>query len=223
MNYFLSLTIRRMLLVSLFLSLFVLPMLALHPLPVSAAQPQQSGDYTIGLKTRVGGRYDNVRMCVATPAGVKGGSAADISFFLEYAFSPDSSIAFDLPVFRPLLFAAAFEMLQYEPSVSLLYRLAGDESIDYIVGPTFGASFHYGPDYRSEPSGDARRDSFFAMGPTAGAYLGLDFKRPGETFNFQLGISPYFTPLFGIDDPDHHQGVVIGALLDGVFRFSLGR
>jgi hypothetical protein len=58
------------------------------------------------------------------------------------------------------------------------------------------------------------------MGPIVGAYAGLDFRRPGETFNFQLGLSPYVTPLFGIRDPQNHRGVVIGGLLDGIFRFN---
>ena len=60
-----------------------------------------------------------------------------------------------------------------------------------------------------------------AMGPMVGAYLGLDFKQPGESFNFGLGLHPYVTPLFSIDDPDNHQGIVIGALFDAVFRFSV--
>ena len=33
-----------------------------------------------GFKVRAGGRFDNVRMCVASPAGVKGGMAMDVSF-----------------------------------------------------------------------------------------------------------------------------------------------
>jgi hypothetical protein len=36
----------------------------------------------------------------------------------------------------------------------------------------------------------------------------------------QLGISPYVTPLFGIGDPQNHRGVVIGGLVDGLFRFG---
>ncbi len=177
-------------------------------------------DDATGFKTRIGGRYDNVRMCVATDPGVKGGAAADISYFRETHFKFDFSGSIDLPVFRPILFAAAFEMLQFEPDINFLYRHKNDGSIDYILGVTLGASFHYGPDYKSEQSGEGRRPSFFAMGPSMGMYLGLDFKRPDKIFNFQLGVHPYFTPLFSIGDPDNHQGVVVGALLDGVFRFQ---
>jgi hypothetical protein len=58
------------------------------------------------------------------------------------------------------------------------------------------------------------------MGPQIGGYVGLDFKRPDERFNFQLGLSPYVAPLFGVNDPENHKGVVVGGLLDGLFRFS---
>jgi len=197
--------------------------LAVFCLPSAHAQtePAQDNDKVVmGFKTRIGGRYDNVRMCVATDPGVKGGTAADISFYVEYAYENNWSFAADLPVFRPILFGAAFEMLQYEPDFSLLYRIKGDSGIDTILGPTLGASFHYGPDFQSEQSGEGRKPSFFAMGPSIGAYVGLDFKRPGKSFNFQLGLHPYATPLFSIGDPDNHQGMVAGALLDGVFRFQ---
>jgi hypothetical protein len=184
------------------------------------AEPAAGNDeVVVGFKTRIGGRYDNVRMCVASDPGVEGGMAADISLYLEFPYENNLTLAFDLPVFRPILFGAAFGMLQYEPEASLLYRVENDGSVDFIVGPTLGASFHYGPDHNSELSGDARGPDFFAMGPMVGAYLGLDFKRPGESFNFGLGVHPYVTPLFSIDDPDNHQGIVVGALLDGVFRF----
>ena len=185
---------------------------------IFAAEAQ--ADDAMGFKTRIGGRYDNVRMCVATDPGVQGGMAADISYFLEKYLKAGWSASIDLPVFRPILFGAAFEMLQYEPDLNFLYRVENADGVDYILGATLGASFHYGPDYKSEQSGDGRRPSFFAMGPSAGAYFGLDFKRPGKSFNFQLGAHPYVTPLFSVGDPDNHRGVVVGALLDGVFRFQ---
>jgi hypothetical protein len=59
------------------------------------------------------------------------------------------------------------------------------------------------------------------MGPKIGGYLGVDFKRPGEIFNFQLGVSPYITPMFSINDPDNHKGVIAGGTLDGLFRFTV--
>ncbi|MCK9461210.1 MAG: hypothetical protein M0R80_16405 [Proteobacteria bacterium] len=174
----------------------------------------------LGVAIRAGGRFDNVRMCVASPAGVKGGPAADISLFADIGVSDNASVRVNIPFMRPILFAAAFRMLQFEPEIGLIFRRRTEAGVDLVAGPTIGLSLHYGPDYLSEASGAGRRPSFFAMGPQVGGYMGLDFKRPDERFNFQLGLSPYVAPLFGVDDPDEHRGVVVGGLLDGWFRFS---
>jgi hypothetical protein len=173
-----------------------------------------------GVKVSAGGRYDDVRMCVATPPGKKGGPAMDISAFAEISLKKNVSLFLNLPVMRPLLFAAAFKMLQFEPEAALLFRKVSDGRADLVGGPTLGIIFHYGPDYRSDSKGDERLDSFFAMGPKVGGYLGVDFKRPGKKMNFQLGFSPYVSPLFGISDPDDHRGVVVGGSVDALFRFS---
>jgi hypothetical protein len=161
-----------------------------------------------------------VRMCVATPAGVKGGPAADISLSAEIGLKETVSLEIDLPFFRPILFGTAFKMLQFEPSVTLKFRKIGKGRVDLVGGPTLGLSLHYGPDYESASSGSNRTSSFFAMGPIVGGYLGLDFKRPGELFNFQLGLTPYAEPLFGVNDAKNHRGVVVGGLLDFQFRFG---
>lgn len=188
---------------------------------VASAQTESPDNHVIfGLKIRAGGRYDDVRMCVATAAGVKGGIAADISFFAEVEVAENISLHVDLPVFRPILFALAFEMLQFEPSVTLKFRKVTDGKVDLIAGPTLGVSLHYGPDYLSEQSGAGRGASFFALGPMIGGYFGLDFKRPDKVFNFELGLTPYVTPLFGVDDSREHRGVVVGGLLDGAFKFN---
>jgi hypothetical protein len=173
-----------------------------------------------GLKVRIGGRFDNVRKCVASKTGIKGGVAADISAFAEFPTGNGTLLHVDLPVMRPILFAAAFHMLQFEPSVTLKFTDKSINKVGWVAGPTLGVSLHYGPDFKSEASGAGRTASFFAVGPIVGAYAGLDFRRPGETFNFQLGLSPYITPLFAIEDPQNHRGVVIGGLLDGSFRFG---
>jgi hypothetical protein len=173
-----------------------------------------------GLKIKAGGRYDNVRMCVATPAGTKGGPAMDVTFYTEISLTDKVGIGIDVPVFRPVLFGAAFKMLQFEPEVSLLFKVVRGDKRDFVVGPTLGASFHYGPDYTSERSGDGKGPSFFALGPRVGAVLGLDFKRPEKAFDFQLGLNPYVTPLFGVNDPDNHKGIIIGGSLDGAFKFT---
>ncbi len=175
---------------------------------------------TFGFKIRIGGRYDNIRKCVASTTGTKGGIAADISAFAEIPVSNGTSIHVDLPVMRPILFAAAFHMLQFEPTVALKFTDKSDNKVGWVAGPVLGVSLHYGPDYNSETSGPGRTSSFFAMGPILGAYGGLDLRRPGEMFNFQLGLSPYVTPLWGMGDPQNHHGIVAGGLVDGTFRFE---
>jgi hypothetical protein len=185
-----------------------------------AAQTDAEDEIILGFKVRFGGRYDDVRMCVASGAGVKGGIAADVSFFMDFGLRGNWTIHVDLPVFRPILFATSFHMLQFEPSVGAHYRLRTAGIVDVIVGPTLGFSLHHGPDYRSTRSGPGRGPSFFALGPTVGGYFGLDFKRPGRAFNFQLGLSPYVTPMFSVGDPEDHRGVVAGGLVDALFRWG---
>jgi len=184
--------------------------------------PDREGMVIFGVKVRAGGRYDNVRMCVASPAGAKGGPAMDVSLFAEVGLAKDITLEVDVPFVRPILFATAFRMLQFEPSAILKFYKDTDGRMDLVAGPAVGVSLHYGPDYESEPSGSGRGQSFFAIGPTVGGYFGLDFVRPDETFNFQLGLTPYVTPLFGVDDPGDHRGIVVGGLLDGSFRFDTG-
>jgi hypothetical protein len=184
----------------------------------TAAAPQDKPVF--GLKIRAGGRFDNVRMCIASPQGTKGGPAADISVFAEVPLADTIGLDIDLPVFRPILFGAAFKMLQFEPSVTLKFRVPGKGRLDGIFGPMLGVSLHYGPDYNSPRAKDERTDSFFAMGPMLGGYAGMDFKKPGSKYNFQLGLTPYVIPMFGINDPADHKGVVVGGLLDFQFRFQ---
>lgn len=187
---------------------------------VVGAHAQEADEFIFGVKVRLGGRYDNVRMCVASDPGTPGGPAADVSVFAEFPVASDTSLHIDLPVFRPIMFAAAFHMLQFEPTVTLKFRPAQGDDVTFVVGPTLGVSLHYGPDYKSATDNPDRGSSFFALGPIVGGYLGLDFPRPGQAFNFELGISPYVMPMWGISDPDNHRGVVIGGLLDGLFRFN---
>jgi hypothetical protein len=191
------------------------------PIHAAAAGPVgEKGAPTVGLMIAAGGRYDDVRMCVATPAGVKGGMALDLSLVAEFPLDGKVSLGVNIPVMRPILFGAAFRMLQFEPELAILTRRGISEKVDFVGGPTLGVTLHYGPDYRSEPSGDDRTASFFAMGPKLGGYFGLDFARPGKVMNFELGLSGYVSPLFGVDDPQSHKGSVIGGMLNGVFRFT---
>jgi hypothetical protein len=198
-------------------------MLALLGLSIDAraqAQPDDAGRVLFGIKISAGGRYDTVRLCVATGQGVQGGPSADVSFFTEIGVSDRLTVSVDVPVFRPILFAAAFDMLQFEPEVTLSTRVVRGEDVGVLVGAGLGLSLHYGPDYTSATSGPERKPSFFAMGPRTSLYFGLDFPRPGEMFNFQLGLRPYLTALLGVDDPEEHRGDVLGGQLEGQLRFD---
>jgi hypothetical protein len=190
------------------------------PMAVSAQDNLSEDSVIIGFKISLGGRHDDVRMCVATPAGTKLGPAMDVSFFAEFGLSDDVILSINLPVLRPLLFATKFDMLQFEPDATLKFVVQQGDKMDLVAGPTLGFSLHYGPDYLSELDGDLRGPSFFALGPRVGAYFGVDFKRPDKPFDFQLGFSPYVTPLFSINDPDSHKGLVVGGSLDTLFRFN---
>ena len=86
------------------------------------------GKPLVGCSFLAGIRYDDLRMCVATPAGVKGGPIADIMASIRFPIDDKSSVSFKIPVMRPVLFGAAFGMLQFEPEVTLEYRPAGVSS-----------------------------------------------------------------------------------------------
>jgi hypothetical protein len=192
-------------------------------LTAAASPARASGSPNLlvfGIQLSLGGRYDDVRLCVASGKDVSGGIAADISFFAEVGVAENISLFFDVPVMRPIIFATAFDMLQFEPFVVLNFRIDGGDTFDFIAGPSLGFSLNYGPDWHSETSGPGRTASFFSFGPRIGGYVGFDFKRPGQLFDFQLGLHPYFTPLWGINDPQSHQGFVVGGLLDGQLRFT---
>ncbi len=173
----------------------------------------------MGIKIKAGGRYDDVRMCVASKRGAKGGPALDITFYVEWYVNEHMNIGIDIPLFRPALFGAAFKMLQFEPEVSVLFKVSRGEDRTAFVGPTVGLSFHYGPDYRSGLRGDERSPSFFAMGPRLGAIAGVNFKRPTKEFNPQLALNPYITPMFAGYGDKLYQGIVVGGSIDTAIRF----
>jgi hypothetical protein len=174
-----------------------------------------------GIKVRMGGRFDNVRKCVASQPGTKGGIAADISLFAETPLSDKGSFHIDLPVMRPILFALAFKMLQFEPSVSWRFTNTNQNTKNgFTYGPMLGFSLHYGPDYTYDAKPDTAKHAFFALGPTIGGFAGYTFNRSSGQPRFSLGVSPYFTPLFSVNDPEKRKGVVIGGLLDAGFYFK---
>jgi hypothetical protein len=160
--------------------------------------------FSTGARFMAGGRYDNLRMCVATDAGVKGGPMADIQLALKYTVSREYSVTFNLPVMRPVLFWTAFDMLQFEPEFTFDYRKPLGGKISFTTGPGLGVSLHYGPDYRSDL--DNRGDDFFAAGPYISYMCGLVFES-GST----LGLRAIYVPLFS---EEHSTGTVLGAALE---------
>jgi hypothetical protein len=190
------------------------------PTAASSQEIPSENTVTFGIKISAGGRHDDVRMCVATAAGSKLGPAMDVSFVTAFGLGDDLVLSLNVPVLRPLLFAAKFDMLQFEPDITLKFVAKQGERRDLVAGPSLGVSLHYGPDFQSELEGDLRGPSFFALGPRVGAYVGVNFKRPSESFGFELGISPYVTPLFSVNDPEAHRGRVVGGSLDALFRFN---
>jgi len=168
-----------------------------------------------------GGRFDDVRMCVASAAGTRGGLAADVALTLELGQRDAPAVlTLSVPLMRPLLFGAAFRMLQLEPEAMLLFPGPRLGPLALRWGPSLGLSLHYGPDFRSGLGDDERGDDFFALGPRLGAFFGLHLPRPHGAFDMVFALRPYVTPLWGVGDAANHAGVVIGALATVRFRFA---
>lgn len=160
-----------------------------------------------GITIRAGARHDTMRMCVATGADAPIGPAADISLYGELGLTRSLALGYTLPVFRPLLFAGAFGMLQFEPDLALLLRLEGDGTRDWVVGPMLGASLHYGPDSGSSMA--EQGPSYFAWGPLMGLYGGIRWLRPERRHELELGLSPYASHLVS----EATDGWVMGAMV----------
>jgi len=164
----------------------------------------------LGFKVMTGGRYDDLRMCVASPAGIKGGPVADIKLFMKFRMSLDWSMTVTIPVFRPILFGAAFKVLQYESDVAMEYKMKVSPKVDFITGPGIGLSYHYGPDYKSG-TGNARTEDFFALGPMVSYYAAFDFKWP-KSYATRVGIQLFHISLFRVDE--FQYGKVFGGALE---------
>lgn len=187
--------------------LFVLSGLMLIFISGSLAQETTKGGLSYGILYMAGGRYDDVRMCVASAAGVKGGPMADIMFLTKYTFSEKSALTFNLPVMRPLLFGLAFQMLQFEPEFTFQYRKVLNDSKALLTGPGLGVSLNYGPDYKSDLKN--RGDSFFAAGPFISWQFGLEFR--GSQKTRVAGIRVFYIPLTA---KEHSDGIVLGGALE---------
>lgn len=164
-----------------------------------------------GFKLMMGGRYDDMRMCVATPAGTKGGPIGDIKFFMKFRMSLDWSMTVTIPVFRPILFGT-FKILQYESDVAMEYKLKVSPKVDFVTGPGLGLSYNYGPGYKSARSGNGRTDSFFSLGPMVTYYGAFDIKWP-KHYATRIGIQLFHVSLFRADG-NYDYGMVWGGALE---------
>lgn len=176
-------------------------------------QTSEKKKNSYGILFMAGGRYDNLRMCAASPAGAKGGAMADIMFVTKHSLNENCQLTFNLPVMRPILFGLAFKMLQFEPEFLFEYHKVVSPKIDFITGPGIGISFHYGPDYKSDLSNPS--ESFFAMGPLFSWQNGIAFKKEGVTKSV-AGVKAFYIPLFV---KDRSTGTVLGGTLFYTFYF----
>lgn len=191
----------------------VLMVLSLVLMSIYPIQAQEERPVSFGFSIMFGGRYDDIRMCVASPAGVKGGMMADVAFNTRINIRDNFAITFALPVMRPILFALAFQMLQFEPEVTFELKHVLKDGLALVGGLGLGMSFHYGPDYKSDL--EKRGESFFAMGPFISGLLGVGF--PGITGKEMiLGVRAFYVPLFS---KEREPGTVIGGAVEGQMYF----
>ena len=170
-----------------------------------------SDKFSFGITMIAGGRYDNLRMCVASPAGIKGGPIADVFLNFTFLVRDDFNIAVKLPVFRPILFGAVFKMLQFEPEVDFIFKRMINERLEFVGSGGIGISFHYGPDYQSDK--DNKGESFFAIGPMITGNIGFGF---GDTRDQLLTLKGFYIPLFS---SEKDTGTVIGGAIDYTILF----
>ena len=166
----------------------------------------------IGVTLLAGGRYDDLRMCVGSPAGVKGGPIGDVMAALRSQVDDKSSIALKIPVMRPLLFGIAFKMLQFEPELTLEYQPEGTIGKFFFIESGVGGSFHWGPDYTTERDAQ-ERNNFFAAGPIISSLLGFHLPGP-EVQRRYIGLKLFYSSLFSKVRP---RGTVVGLAIEGGF------
>lgn len=173
-------------------------------------------NFSLGVSIAAGGRYDNVRMCIASDAGFPGGIAMEpAALVMEYRFNENFGMGAYLPIGRPVLFAVASQMLQYLPELVFNIHIPIDETTSFVLHPAIGASFHYGPDYESDS--DNRGTEFFAVGPRISMLSGISLQR-NENHEFVFGLKPYFEYLFS----DYRSGFVVGGEFDFQYKYSFG-
>jgi hypothetical protein len=172
---------------------------------------QEQRGVSIGIHILGGGRYDNVRMCVGSPPGVPGGPIGEFYLDIRIPVGTDGTVVVNIPLFRPILFAAQFGMAQIEPLVMYEHMLGEGTGTRPVIGAGLGAVFHYGPDYNSSPGNPGA--AFFSIGPLFNAFAGLYI---GES-NVMAGIKGFASPLFSADRP---AGLVAGAGVELHYSFG---
>jgi hypothetical protein len=176
------------------------------------AQQIENKKFSVGIMAMVGGRYDDVRMCVASPAGVKGGPIGDIMLAFRVKKNDKFTFVFNLPVARPILFAAAYNMLQFEPEAIFEIHKVINEKRDFFSGPGLGLSLNYGPDYKSDNNNPS--ESFFSGGPIISYQVGFLFKANVQS---SFALKAFYIPLFSSNG--HDNGNVAGGALQYTFYF----
>jgi hypothetical protein len=154
-----------------------------------------------------------MRMCVASPAGIKGGPIADIMLTGSFGLNDRLGIGCNLPVMRPILFGVAFKMLQFEPEVQIDVRASISDKLLFIAAPSAGISLHYGPDYQSDR--ENRSPSFFAAGPIVGCHFSIGMRDEAGTVRNAFGIKPFYVALFA-------DGRTAGTVVGGVLEYRRG-
>jgi hypothetical protein len=165
---------------------------------------------TVGIHALGGGRYDNVRMCVGSPPGVPGGPIGEVYFDVIIPAGPDGHVIVNIPLFRPVFFAAAFGMAQVEPLVMYEYSPQTPGALQPVFAGGLGAVFHYGPDFTSGTASPG--PSFFAAGPQIAGFAGFRFWKERMT----VGLKVFYAPLFSAARP---PGTVIGGGLEVHYAF----
>lgn len=179
----------------------LLGLIMISIISITSLYAQEENKVSYGFSLLAGGRYDNVRMCVASPAGVPGGPIGEVYFDIRVPVSDSSAVLFNIPLFRPIVFAAAFNMLQLEPSIMYEHSFKRDKGAIPVLAGGVGVILHYGSDYHS--SLESASEPFFSIGPLVNTFFGLALANT----NLTIGVKGFFSPLITKDQP---LGIVAG-------------